>query len=110
MALSKFDFYYDRISAILKKFLFDKISLDGEEKDELNSFFELYDEIICENDVCRGNTCRFRGNPEDWVRYFGFLDLCDLVDHHLYGDKRPPKGDLLSAKHLRLSGNGFGNG
>lgn len=111
MMLSVMDSYYDRVNELLRKFIRDDIQLTADEKSELGAIIEIFRNEECDDEVCKSDTCRFTGNPEEWVKYEGHDDLCDLFGHFIkYGKNLdPPKGDALNTKGRILPGHGFGS-
>ena len=69
----------------------------------LNQFggLECYKE-----DVCNPDTCRFARIPDDWVKYIGYDNLCDLVyDYIKYGpDLNPPNGGDAMGRRMPAMG------
>ena len=110
MPLSSVDIYYDTVNTILKKLIHNRITLNSKEEKELNSMLNQFGGLECyKEDVCNPDTCRFARIPDDWVKYIGYDNLCDLVyDYIKYGpDLNPPNGG--DAMGRRMPGNGFRN-
>lgn len=103
--------YYDTVNDLLKKKRHDKTPLTYDEEIGLGSIIKrFFNGFECENDkaVCKSDTCLFAGNPDEWVKYEGSDNLCDLV--YRYTEKgqnfNPPKCDAMGR---RIPGDGFCN-
>ena len=95
LRLSEVDHYYDTVNTLLKKRILDQNPLNPDERSELNHIIDILEGLDCENDkkICKSDTCRFAGIPDDWVKYEGFEYLCDLVYNHIdYGPNLVPPG------------------
>ena len=109
LRFSEVNFYHDPVNDLLKKKVHDKIPLIYDEELKLGSMLKLFKGFECENDkaVCKYGSCLFAGNPDDWVKYRKYDNLCDLVyDYIKFGSKlNPLKCDAMSISF----GNGFCN-
>ena len=92
MPLSKFDKDYDWVNELLKKQLFDKIDIRPVEVSRLNIFLYKFVKTDCDYNgvcICRcGDTCRFNGKPDEWVKLSGYVNLCDLILNYIGNDRQ----------------------
>jgi len=95
LRLSEVDYYYDTVNTLLKKLIRDQDPLNPDERSELNHIIDVFERLDCENDenICKSDTCRFAGIPDEWVKYEGFEYLCDLVYNRIdHGPNLVPPG------------------
>ena len=111
MKLSKVDNHYDTINSILKRQIRDRIPLTIDEIVELQFILGTFENLTCYKDdnVCKPDTCRFAGIPDEWVKWKGYPYLCDLVYAYIEDGPnfRAPKCDVMSGGGHILPGNGF---
>jgi hypothetical protein len=65
----------------------------------LVSILKRFKGFECENDedLCNSSVCLYTGNPDDWVKYMRFDNLCDLIYEYTQSGSNidPPKCDAL---------------
>ncbi len=98
---SPMDSHYDRANELLRKKIRDEVPLTSDEESELRSILIEYDRAECHLDatLCKPETCRFYSNPEEWVKWKKFDDLCDLVHNYIENNGTivpPTGGDIMS--------------
>jgi len=76
MVVCETESFYDEIKSLIQE-LGDNIITDSR-KSELIALLNRWDSIECPS-ACRPNVCLF-GNPEDWISYYGYHNLFDLIE------------------------------
>lgn len=106
--LSEVDFNYDTLNDLLKKKLHERTPLSHKEELKLGLMLRRFNGFECYYDeaICKSDTCRFAGIPDEWAQYKNYDNLCELVDDCIkYGPNlAAPKCDAMNR---RWPGDGF---
>lgn len=97
-----FDQFFERANILLRKDLRDNEKLSVLEQTELlRQLLRICNKCSTKNySDCYPEECHFAGDPEEWVKYFGYDNLCDLAWNFIENDLQkvdPKKAELMDS-------------